>query len=127
MRVVSWVFLNKGAEGRRALWDDAESTARHKGRREVFQWMWHTYSLHHTQHTHTFTAHTHNAHNTHTKYIHSIYTQHTHALTTHTTHTYTHSTHTHTQNEREKVHSFPELSMNAGQHPRALVMACSYM
>lgn len=72
----------------------------------------------------TFTAHTHNAHNTHTKYIHSIYIQHTHALTTHTTHTYTHSTHT--QNEREEVHSFPELSMNSRQHPRPLVMACSY-
>ena len=55
-------FIHQGKGRRRAFQDDAESTVRWKARREVFQWVWHTYSPTPTTintHTHSQSAQEH--------------------------------------------------------------------
>lgn len=61
MKVVPWVFLNKEEDV--GLWDGAESSARNKGRREVFQQVLHTTHTQ-THHTHTHSQYTHITHKT---------------------------------------------------------------
>lgn len=95
----------RGEEGRRALWDNAESAARHKGRREVFQWMWHAYSPHHTQRT-VHSQHIHTMHTTHTLSTFTAYTYNTHMHLQRTQRTHTLSAHTHIHKMRERERAF---------------------
>ena len=56
------VFIHRAKGRKRALQDDAESTVRRKAGREVFQWVWHTYSPTPTTintHTHSQSAQEH--------------------------------------------------------------------